>query len=511
MEGIEEAFTLRQFHKALEGANRILSEKKLLTSKSCKGNDDGASASSKRDRCDNDNQLIFLDVPVFHFPESIPSRASKSTTPVPASLHFKVVIKLRSTNQQQESVGDFVAASAAVIAIQSSFELLKQRIQVRQRSQQHEQGKTVKIGNNKINEPCRIEIDEEIILHLQPFLQLYTTDSGNEYRITAMSFDVLVVFMKFLHAIGHHATCIEIIYSIIDQIVSQNDLVIPKEKKDTAVRVLDYGRDHDFDYDHMDHIQEEECDQNDLLWNYWYECFHLLFIDILPLIPNKEQCQLNYILNEFTNIMNRPAPKTIHRRNCSSKKKRKHRPYLKRISKIDGAPSLSSLQIISRSVQSLITHTHPKDNYTSSNINKTITRPISSIKKLIIQSLEDICYLLEEEISFFERSNDNAHAKKSKYHKSRDSGNTKNDDLSSPSLNNLSSIVDSLSSRLFMNENDNDVDDKDSKDGRGEENVAKRIARDYIIQPLWTSEERWLNRGKILSVGIATYSILWKP
>ena len=40
--------------------------------------------------------------------------------------------------------------------------------------------------------------------------------------------------------------------------------------------------------------------------------------------------------------------------------------------------------------------------------------------------------------------------------------------------------------------------------------MASRLANDYIIKPLWTSEGRWMNRVKVLSVGFVSYSILSK-
>ncbi len=517
MEEIEEAFTLRQFHKALKAANQILLAKSATpycrrsTKYCCKSIDDGHKFQDQCDAHGDYSRMMTLVIPMHYFPELVPSPMSSpsrsvssilSQAPISTQvpLHFKVMLKLRSMKQNEECFEEFTAAAAAVIAIQSSFELFKERMQ-KQRKQK-KRGKAVNESN------C---IDGELIIHLQPFLQFYTTKNQNETN-ALIPFDVLITFIKFIHAVGYHITCVEMIYSIIDQIMSKSenvDTMMDFNEKGTDVKALD-GRSESH-WDHDDHHgelrmkhsyvtkyhekEESTRSQNEIFLNYCHICFHLLFIDILPLIPENQQQQLEYMLKEFNNMVNKSL--SIHQRNSREKKQ----PYLRKLGKTSSggfcssSPSLSSLKILNQSIQSLHTHLHRK-----------ATIQTMSTKVSILDCLMDVCYLLEEEISSY-KHDDKDDQKENNHENSCVRNKNNRESLSSSSLNHISPIVNSLSNRLLMKNTDNGGMEKEEGEKEG---VVSRIGKDYIIQPLWTSEERWINRGKVISVGFVAYSILSK-
>ena len=74
----------------------------------------------------------------------------------------------------------------------------------------------------------------------------------------------------------------------------------------------------------------------------------------------------------------------------------------------------------------------------------------------------------------------------------------------------FSSIVDKLNNRLQNQKIDDDNENVNEENLHSMYPPLPHLFQEYIVDPLWTSEERWINRSKVVAAGIVTYSILWR-
>ena len=535
IEDVEAAFTLRQFDKALLSTNQIL----------WNAHRDRNVGNGSNIQLQSNNDLVF-DVPMndpFKPYMIKPSSQQQAPGQVPLtetlpSIPFNFRIGISTTSHREESIS--IQDRAATIAIQCTYELWKER----------------RRGGNNDTGPL---IDSKLQKDIQPFLHLYGTSTSTNcqksHHLHRMSFDLLFLWIQFLYTIGLQTTCIEMILCVIDVVflsinddrdctdtsIEQNlytcdydedqDEVEGKHhsENNSIVQVLEYkfkseaddkmeASNHNIDHDICDDENEYDIDEHEyeyehVLYNYCYNIFNFLLLEILPFIQNKDA--LEKITNELCIILTRRVFNHHHH----SDTKGQHRLANIGIIMRDGGskkmslsskPLLSSVMKISQTIEAILSYTRDdiriEGRGTKGQEELFIKLIPMFVKECIKDCLEDI-YMLQEQLEEIKfdgtcEGNDDTHQSSSTC-----SMNTSN--------NFLPSILNSLTSRLLDNRDQEEVEANKEEEEKEEKrslfpSLQKKIAKEYIVQPLWESEERWMNRGIVLVAGVFTYSILWR-
>ncbi len=580
IEEIENIFTLCQFDKSLSYANEI-----LLSS---------SSSSININMNEDENQeekilMLYYDIPMY-FCSNLDLVDTNDTSSLLSSVKSRIFkLGILQTHHRDDDNGggvdlDFLSIQdrAAIIAIQSSYELWKQR-----RRNNHDKNDII---------TSSVSIDSTLQQHIQPFLQLYTTttsmnNSNNNTHhdrhgrhVNTISLDLLFVWIQFIYTIGLHSTCIEMILHAIDVVfLSMDD--IDDDTNNSNNEIEENGRDQSYDeslldttqdsiiqrledkfnnlqegYLHHHQRQKHQHQQssttsssstihhhdleienhnlndnyNDMIHNQCYNIFHFLLVDILPCIHNKDV--LECITNELCILMtkrifyhynNYDADLDMNTGTGSSS----YKPYFKGIIKkykvhhnligmskssterdddiqtiiSNTEPSLSSITKVYQTIESILNYTKDEvfslesmmnsTNTTCSTTNMTRSSVVTTmklipnfVKECLEQCMEDVYIFQQQELQNNTTTDDKTNSNTTKCIDSDPNENKK-----------LNSII-----------IDNQEEDYNNTIDEDHTSSPLSMIQDYVINPLWTSEERWMNRGRVLAVGYLTYTMMFQ-
>ena len=500
---IEDAFILRRFRFALESANHILLHKLHQRNSQEFVNSDNDAI------LHNHKHHIVFEIP-FHFPNrNLAPDGSQSFS------DFCFCTSIPAPFTPSKSINNDCVVSiqerAATISLQCSYELWRVR-------RKQGQGPTTP-SNEK-------DIDDEFCAHILPFLQLYGNQESNNVKGVGMDTSIrnapnttnihasvgniklLFLWIKLVHAIGFESICVDMILSVIDVIFLSME---EHESFDTddCVQELDhkfkndsYKRDthqHQHQHQHQSIMKyDDDENEDEILHNQCYDILHLLLLEILPLIQNKSY--LDTITNELCIIMTRRIFRHCKQKNQEDNKRPlpNHVKHAKHSCNnnliLSPKPLLSSVKQIRHSVELILNYTRDEikvevHNEMNFDDGSYTTTEMNLIPKFVKECFEDCL----EEIHGLEEQIEREHQKHLECEAKRDG-------IHGKSKKSLSSITNSLSNQLSP---DVEFDDHDK-------NESPKNMKDCIVDYLWTSEDRWINRGKVATAGLLTYSILWR-
>jgi hypothetical protein len=445
---------------------------------------------------------------------------------------------------------------AAFIAIQSSYELWKRR------------------NNKKsIDSTLQQHIQPFLQFYTTTDTTTTSTTASmnnnshyHHHRVNTISLDLLFVWLQFIYTIGLHSTCIEMILQIIDVVfLSMHDINDDNDVEEDGDRSYDESLlnttqdsiiqtlEHKFDnvQEEGNHHQQRQQSTattskniehdntidncNDMIYNQCYNIFHFLLVDILPYIHNKDV--LDCITNELCILMTKRI--FCHYNHDAQSDKNSYKPHLKGIRKknnynligmskstkecdddiqkiiFNSEPSLSSITKVYQTIESILNYTKDEvlslESMMSSTMNTTTSTTSSVttmklipnfVKECLEECLEDVYILLQEE----ELQN----RYKFTTEDNTTNSNTRCNDSDLNENKKLNSIIDNVSNRIHLANNDDDQEEEYNNTIEEHASSSLSMIQDYVIKPLWTSEERWMNRGKVLAVGYLSYTIFQK-
>jgi len=493
----EHDFALRKFDEALENANKILVN--FITDANISSYCDSSKSKYECEHDDDDatqsilyHMQMYLQSPSllythqflpssnFTHDENKNSQSSSSLLLQSSPLSF--TLKINPTRHHQQRINHpSIQERAAAIALQCAYELWRRRC--------------YRNNHQKQNFIDGV-IDDELKEHLQPFLQIYAhTHNSNDIDTSSsssaladrdelstfsfhnhniISLDLMLLWIRFIYTIGLYNTCIGLIFDLLHVFLSSMCVCTSTSHE----------------YNDDNEIFENDENENDFLYSNCNDCFNILLVEIAPRIRNKRIVES--ITDEIFTMFVSPSQATKQNRTCTNTKdhdlelrqpnlnkeqQQRSRQRQKSCSihdyhplELESNPIPSSIKILRRNIEAII---HCQE---------------GSIIPLIMKEsmedcLEEVCQL--EDLLKNESGNNN---------------NNLND------INNTTENIKKINNRNyeFLDEDIDSYDNKSSDD----KNILGGV-KDNLIHHLWTSEERWLNRGKLLATGLVTYS-LWR-
>ena len=511
---IENSFTLCQFEKALSLANEMII--------SCCNSD-------YSDQIDDSGSIrstpLHYDIPM-QFPIIYHDTQTKNCILDPSLSQQQQLLNLKLKIPLQIQYPISIQERAATIALQSSYELWKQRIKHKNNDNNNH--------NHNNQQHHQNVMDIELYNHIQPFLQLFCHKDNKEY----ISFDLLFVWMQFVYTIGLHTISIDMILHILDGIFlsmddqfTKNDEYEDEDENDKYYnenRIEKCNLIHKFNNEESNNNQDPNNNDNDkseislLLYNQCYDSFHFLLLDILPFIQSKDQ--LDYITNELCILITKrifaqyqPTQQQQHQHKQYQQRNHYKPLFLTKGKVQEGESSILSTIPISSSVRKVRQTIELILNYTRDEVslgqdyNGSIKVIPSFVKDCLEDCLDDI-HDLEDELQLFmkqKEENQELYDESEKEKLGKEKLDTARIKRSKKKVH-FSSIVDKLNNRLQNQKIDDDNENLNEENLHSMYPTLPHLFQEYIVDPLWTSEERWINRSKVVTAGIVTYSILWR-
>ena len=304
-----------------------------------------------------------------------------------------------------------------------------------------------------------VSIDEEVGLDLAPFLDTFHTSSGEHHDFSIMhhpfmTVELSVLYIHFCHAIGLYHTAL---ISSLDVLSALIDTEYKSSKNNVVVdRSLD-------DLLRQDQCDEEEgdSDRHGILYNHCSELLHLILVKTLPRLKDIRMVEstTDAIFTLVKNSRDEDNGQTIHEL-C--------RMWNIEKMKISPLPERLSMEIIVRNMEGIIASEE-----------RTLPPYLRESMQDTLLDLKDLLAELDQKqlIPQFERSYDTEVAQ---------------------------------ISRRTVGENAKDGKEHQAG-GSKHDNNEGRIGNlvDDVVNYFWESEDRWLNRGKAVAVGVLSYSV-WK-
>ena len=471
----ETSFALCDFQDALDQANQIL-EDQNQNQKSL-----SLSSSSDFSSSSHSQHALVYDVRL--------SNLVSSTTATDAVGNgngndngnmFSVSITINLQGNEKTSIVE----RASAIAIQSCYELWKRR-----------STRTRTCSDSIVHDS--IEIDDEVRLNLSPFLNIFdgsrarrihntsrsTTEEQEAERVSEfgthqslqfMTLELSALYIHFCHAIGlYHAALVsslELLSVLIDVEHKSLDGIIDLNhtyEYDDAIPIPVQGfhdgesrsrsrSSHDDDHDN--------ADDDDLLYNHCSELLNLILVQTLPRLKDIRMVEsITDVI--FTLVRNNQRDEDDYMQiideSCLM--------WTKNHEKMSPLPNQVSMEVLCRNVEAIIVCEEGK------------------LPVYLRESMQDTLLDLKDL------------AEQQKVH----------DDRFSECHSCITSAVESTTKRL-MEVNANTNANTNTKDQSADENYDKKgNIIDDAVDYFWESEDRWLNRGKAVAVGLLTYTA-WK-
>jgi len=334
---------------------------------------------------------------------------------------------------------------ASAIAIQSCYELWKER--------------------------GTASIDDEVGLDLAPFLAKFRTSSGghHDFPITLhplMTVELSVLYIHFCHAIGLYHTALisslDVLSALIDTEYksSKNAVVVDRSLDDLLRQDQDDEEEGDSNEGRFS-SRDDDDDPHGILYNHCSELLHLILVKTLPRLKEIRMVEsiTDAIFTLVKNSRDEDNGKTIHEL-C--------RMWNIEKMKISPLPERLSMEIILRNMEGIIASEE-----------RTLPPYLRESMQDTLLDLKDLLAELDQKqlIPQVERSYDTEVAQ---------------------------------ISRRTVGENAKDGKEHQaggSKHGNNEGRIGNLV--DDVVNYFWESEDRWLNRGKAVAVGVLSYSV-WK-
>ncbi|GFH54070.1 predicted protein [Chaetoceros tenuissimus] len=406
IDDVETDFALRNFESALSKANDILRDHEAL-----------ASTHLDDTRYESVSEITLPLIKYGYLKDKLSS--------INSSYAKAFTVGITVDAKVHEITNRSIIERAAAVAIQSTYELWRKR--------------------NTQN------IDEELCLHLEPFLEMYTkNESTPQDRIEApgfedvpilMSIELLTIYTNFCHALGL------IQASILSSLQFFTVL-------------LNASKAPDFD---KEFLNEEYAGEgtDEKMYNYCFEVLNLILIKTIPFLEEKRAVE-SITDCIFTIIRNRSFGNS--RNNFDQ--------VLGAMENVHSAPHIneSSVEIMRRNIEAIIVCEE-----------KTLPDFVMDAMQDVLDDVKDINTTKNQDRSVEEHPNTSSEAIRSKVQHA------------------TSRLEQDWSQIHQLEQHESSIDEKD-----GDASI-----KNQIVEFLWTSENRWQNRGKVIATGYLTYS-LWK-
>jgi len=296
-------------------------------------------------------------------------------------------------------------------------------------------------------------IDEKLCLDLSPFLKIYD-GSGTSISATGdipgfaamMTLDLAALYIHFCHAVGLKKSSIISSLSIFTALVNI----------ETKIRLRDDDGDVDIDVDgscedsYCCHENNNECDNEDRLYKYCSDILDMIVVQTIPFITDIR------IVESITDAIFT----IVRNRSDTSQQLHNTTTGLWGVLKINSSIEHLSLKVAIRNLEAILACEEGK---MSSCVREALQDTLIDAMELEVTSTGATCDGSKDTIS-----------------------------------SNIENVVNRLE----------DIEQSERGSTDGIEGNHSSFA-EYILEQFWESEERWINRGKVVSAGIITYCV-WK-